>query len=113
MGSKIPQHGFAAGAHRAGFVDKASPKVMINGRNVHSGVDMQAAVKHFDKIKRTQGLDAAKAHFADAKGVGQAPNWLTHRDGVGKIGDGLVGLSIAGTTTHAYNAKHELLPPEN
>lgn len=106
--SKTPQAGFAGGAYKAGFIDKTSPKVLVDGKQVHTGVDIKAAVKHFDTLKKTKGLDAAKAHFGD-----HAPNWLAHRDGVAKIGDGLAAVGIAGTTAHAYNAKHELLPPEN
>lgn len=51
------------------------------------------AVKHFDKIRGTKGVEAAKAHFSGAK-----PSTLFHR----------VGISGAATAASGLDIKHDV-----
>jgi uncharacterized protein YoaH (UPF0181 family) len=58
--------------------------------------DADAAVKHYDKLKRTQGVEVAMKHFD-----GKKPNLLVHRIGVSGAATALTGLSV----DHVNNVK--------
>jgi len=104
-----PKTGFGGAAYKNGFqtnvkktVDKVTGKVTEHGE-----ADIKAAVKNFDKIKRTKGIEAAKGQFGGAK-----PNWFLHRDGIAKSLTGLAAVGTVGELRATNNVQDELLPPK-
>lgn len=110
LGSPVPKSGFAGGAFNAGF--RKNVKVNSLGKITSGEADIKAAVKHFDTVQKTKGLEAAKSQFVTPRGTKTTPNWLLHRDGANKAFTGLAAASVAGEATHSYSAKNELLPPK-
>ncbi len=94
---RVPNSSFNDQAKSLGFT-KVNPKGVTE-------VDTKAAVHHYDKLKRTQGLDAANNHFN-----GYNPNWLQHRGGFGKVTDlGFAAVGV-GEIQHKGQVKGNLIP---